>query len=443
MNSQVAASTAVNEPVLETSDKKPRLFGLVVLLITFGIFGTWAAFAPLDSASNAPGVVSVKGKRKTVQHFEGGIVREILVSEGEVVQKDQPLIVLNDTQFSGELGVLLGQFYATKALESRLEAERDDLDEITFPDQLDVDDNRAVEAKQNQRQIFIARLNARLGEKEVLQQRIIQFQSQIEGLEALVRSQLEMAESFEQEITDLAALLEDGFVEKTRIIELQRSLSRTRGEIADQRASIAETKVRIGETKLEILQLNKRFKTEVVDELSKAQAQVFDLEERITVLEDKVKRTVVRAPVAGKVLGLSAHTIGGVVQGGVPLLDIVPESHDLIVDAKVPPADIDRVHPGMEANIRFSVFKRRTTPVFPGRVVKVAPDRQIDEETGAPYYAATIELTEEGKKMLENGDLELVAGMPAEVLIRTGERTLLQYLTQPAKDAMARSLIEE
>jgi membrane fusion protein, type I secretion system len=443
MNTSVAMPSKTNEPVLETSDKKPKTLGLIVLLLTFGIFGTWAAFAPLDSASNAPGVVAVKGKRKTVQHYEGGIVKEILVSEGEVVEQNQPLIILNDTQFSGELGVLLGQFYAVKALEVRLGTERDDLDEITFPPELNVEDNRAVEAKQNQRQIFIARKNARQGEKEVLEQRIIQFQSQIEGLEALVRSQEEMSESFQQEIADLSALLDEGFVEKTRVIELQRNLSRIMGEMAEQRASIAQTKVRIGETRLEILQLNKRFKTEVVDELSKVQAQVFDLEERITVLKDKVERTVVRAPVSGKVLGLNAHTIGGVIQGGIPLLDIVPESHELIIDAKVPPSDIDRVQPGMEANIRFSAFKKRTTPVFPGRLVKVAPDRQVDEESGAPYYAATIELTEEGRKMLENGELELVAGMPAEVLIRTGERTLLQYLTQPAKDAMARSLIEE
>jgi len=419
------------------------MLGVIILVITFGIFGTWAAFAPLDSASNAPGVVSVKGKRKTVQHFEGGMVREILVGEGEMVKKDQPLIILRDTQFSGDLAVLLGQFYAVKALQIRLEAERDDLEQITFPDELNIEDPRAVEAKQNQRQIFDARKSARLGEQEVLEQRIIQFQSQIEGLQALIDSQMELAASFKEEIADQSALLDEGFVEKARIIELQRSLARTRGEIADQQASIAETKVRIGETRLEILQLNKRFKTEVVDEVSRVQAQAFDLEEKITVLEDKVRRTIVRAPVSGKVLGLNAHTIGGVVQAGVPLLDIVPASPELIIDAKVPTSDIDRVQVGDEANIRFSAFKKRTTPVFPGRVVKVAPDRQVDEETGTPYYGATIEITEEGRKMLENGDLELVAGMPAEVLIRTGERTLLQYLTQPAKDAMARSLIEE
>lgn len=443
MNTPVAASTSGTMPALETSDKKPRTLGIIVLLITFGIFGVWAALAPLDSASNAPGVVSVKGKRKTVQHFEGGFVRDILVSEGEHVDKNQPLIILDDTQFSGELGILKGKYYAIKALEVRLEAERDELEQITFPEALNVDDGRAVEARQNQIQIFIARKNARLGEQEVLEQRIVQLNSQLEGLEALVESQEELADSYKDEIEDLSALLDEGFVEKTRVVELQRSLSRTRGEIADQKATIAQTRVKIGETKLEILQLKKKFKTEVVDELANAQAEVFDLEERITVLEDKVQRTIIRAPVAGNVLGLNAHTIGGVIQGGQEILDIVPEGHELVLDAKVPPQDIDRVVPGMEANIRFSAFKKRTTPVFPGVVVKVAPDRQVDEETGAPYYAATVEITDEGKTMLENGDLKLVAGMPAEVLIKTGERTLLQYLTQPAKDAMARSLIEE
>lgn len=426
---------------LETSDKKPRTIGLIILLITFGIFGTWAAFAPLDSASLAPGVVSVKGKRKTVQHFEGGIIREILVSEGELVRKDQPLVVLDNTQFSGELGVLMGQYFSVKALESRLLAERDDLETINFPTQLNVKDERAEEAKFNQIAIFDARRNARKGEEEVLQQRVIQLKSQIEGLTALVASQEELAASYEDEIKDLSDLLDEGFVEKTRIIELRRNYARTKGEIADQKASIAQTKVRVGEAELEILQLNKRFKTEVVNELAEAQAQVFDLRERITILEDRVERTVVRAPVAGKVLGLNAHTVGGVIQAGMPLLDVVPENPELIVDAKVTTKDIDRVAPGQEAKIRFSAFQTKTTPVIEAVVTKVSADRLIDEETGAPYYAATVEVTEEGYRTL--GDLNLVAGMPADVLIKTGERSFLQYLTQPARDAMARSLIEE
>src|SRR5690606_24431037 len=196
---------AAGTPQRDTSDTKPRTIGLLVLLITFGIFGTWAAFAPLDSASHAQGVVSVKGKRKTVQHLEGGIVREILVTDGQTVDEAQPLIILDDTQSSAELGILRGQVYTQRALESRLIAERDDAESVTFPPDLDVDDERAREAKRNEVQIFNARRSSRMGEQEVLEQRIVQLESQIDGLNALIESQQELSKSFASEIEDLTA----------------------------------------------------------------------------------------------------------------------------------------------------------------------------------------------------------------------------------------------
>jgi epimerase transport system membrane fusion protein len=426
---------------LETSDRKPLRIGLIILLVTFGIFGLWALLAPLDSAALAPGVVTVKGNRKTVQHLEGGIVADILVADGETVKAGDPLVILDATQARAELGVLRGQYYSSRALESRLLAERDDLEAVAFAQDLDVEDSRAEEAKLNEVQIFNARRNARLGETEVLEQRIDQLQSQIKGLKALIASKRELRASFSEEIKDLDALLAEGFVDKVRLREMERSLSRTEGEIADHQSSIAQAEMKIGETRLEILQLNKKFKTEVVDQLAEAQAKVFDLSERITAIQDKVERTVIRAPVEGIVLGLSTHTIGGVVQSGKPLLDIVPENQELVVDARVSPADIDRVAVGTEAKIRFSAFKNATTPQVQGRVVKISADRLVDEQSGEPYYQAKVEVTEEGLKSLEG--LTLVPGMPAEVLIKTGERTLFQYLVQPATNAFARSLIEE
>lgn len=441
MNTQAVVSQGSAPPQLETSDKKPRTIGLIILLISFGIFGMWAAFAPLDSASVATGVVSVKGSRKTVQHYEGGIVKEILVTDGQAVSESQPLLILDNTQFSSELGVLRGQYFTARAMESRLLAERDDKESVEFPADMASDDDRAKEARHNEEQIFNARRSARLGEQEVLEKQIIQLRSQITGLNALIKSQKSLETSFESEIVDLTALLNEGFVEKTRLVDLQRNLARTQGEIADQQASIARTEVKIGETQLQILQLNKKFKTEVVDTLAKAQAQVYDLKERITAIEDRVERTIIKAPVAGRVLGLNAHTIGGVIQAGQPILDIVPENQELIIDAKVSPVDIDRVEVGLEAQIRFSAFNTQTTPTVLGRVTKVAADRLVDEDTGQPYYSATVEVTEEGEESLRG--LTLVAGMPADVLIKTGERSLLSYLTQPAKNAMAKSLTEE
>lgn len=429
------------EMELETSDRKPLRIGLIVLLVTFGIFGSWAAFAPLDSAALAPGVVTVKGNRKTVQHLEGGIVAEILVTDGELVEPGQPLITLDATQSRADLGVLRGQYFTARAMESRLIAERDDLDAIVFADDLVTLDERAHEAMRNEEQIFNARRNSRMGEVEVLEQRIEQLGSQVNGLRALVASKEELNRSFAEEIKDLTELLSEGFVDKIRLREMERNVSRTRGEIADHQATIAQAQMKIGETRLEILQLNKAFKTEVVDQLAEVQAKLFDVSERINAIQDKVQRTVIRAPVSGIVLGLSTHTIGGVIQSGTPLLDIVPEDQELVVDARVAPMDIDRVEVGTEASVRFSAFKSATTHTVKGRVTRISADRLVDENSGEPYYLAKVEVLPEQLSLLRG--LTLVPGMPADVLIKTGERTLLQYLIQPATNAFSRSLIED
>ena len=426
---------------LEISDRLPRLIGMSILLITFGGFGMWAVFAPLDSAALAPGVVTVKSYRKTVQHLEGGIVSEILVTDGQLVEQGQTLLILDNTQSKAELGILKGQYFTTRAMENRLVAERDSLAVAEFSNDLDADDIRAIEAIKNEELIFSARRDDRLGEVQVLEQRIILFESQIHGLQALVASKDEIVSSYSEEVDDLVELLSEGYVDKQRLRDLQRSRSRSVGEVADHRAAIAQAKVQIGETRLEILQLNKRFTTEVVDQLAETQARVYDLRERISAIEDRLRRTIINAPVAGIVLGMNTHTIGGVVQPGKTLLDIVPDLAELVVDARVSPMDIDRVTPGMEATVRFSAFKNATTPTIKGELTKISADRLVDEQTGNPYYLARVEVSDEGKKKL--GTLVLIPDMPAEVLIKTGERTFFDYLIQPASNAFARSLIED
>ena len=214
-----------------------------------------------------------------------------------------------------------------------------------------------------------------------------------------------------------------------------------RAEIADHQSDITRTKLQISETELQIVQLNKDFSSEVVGQLAEVQTRVFDLQERISALQDRIKRIVIRAPEDGMILGMKIHTVGGVVSSGTPLLDIVPSVSDLIVEAQVSPIDIDRVSVGKKADIRFSAFKNATTPEIEGKVVQISADRLMNEQTGMPYYLARVSLTEEGIRSL--GALKLQPGMPAEVLINTGDRTMLQYLMQPATDAFARSMIED
>ena len=426
---------------LPTSDRRPRFIGFLIVFITFGIFGTWAGFAPLESAALAPGVVTVKTYRKTVQHLEGGIVKDLLARDGDVVEAGAPLIILDGTQIRAEYEMTKSQLVAAQAMDARLKAERDNLEAVDFSAMIESDSTRAREAKEGETQVFNARRGSRLGEISVLQKRIGQLNEQINGLNAMIRSKASLDGSYKTEIAELSELLAEGFVDKQRLLEQERKLDMLRAEIADHQSSITKTKLQISETELQIVQLNKDFSSEVVNQLAEVQTRVFDLQERISVLEDRIERSIIRAPESGMILGMTVHTIGGVISPGTPLLDIVPTVSDLIVEAQVSPMDIDRVSVGKPADIRFSAFNSSTTPVIKGEVSHISADRLVNEQTGMPYYLARVILTEDGARTL--GSLRLQPGMPAEVLINTGNRTMLQYLWQPATDAMARSMIED
>lgn len=437
MNSAIDDSLAS----LPASDRSARLIGFLIVFVTFGLFGTWATFAPLDSAALAPGVVTVQSYRKTVQHLEGGIVKELHARDGDVVAAGDPLIVLDDTQVRAEYGMTRSQLVAAQAMEARLRAERDDAERIDFSRMLEVDSLRAVEAQEGETQVFNARRGSRLGETSVLEKRIGQLREQISGLQSMVATKRNLETSYQDEIRELTELLAEGFVDKQRLLEQQRRLDMLRAEVADHQSEVTKTKLQISETELQIVQLKKDFSTDVVGHLAEVQTKLFDLQERMAALEDRLSRIVIRAPEDGMILGMKVHTIGGVVSPATPLLDIVPSVSDLIVEAQVSPIDIDRVAVGKEADIRFSAFNSSTTPVIKGVVQQVSADRLINEETGMPYYLARVVLTEVGAQTL--GSLKLQPGMPAEVLINTGNRTMLQYLMQPATDAFARSLIED
>ena len=441
MSSKAISTFDHNFDDMPTSDRGIRRLGLTIVFVTFGIFGTWAAFAPLSNAVHGSGVVTVQNYRKTVQHLEGGIVKELHARDGDLVKKGDPLIVLDESQLSAEYESTRNQLIVARYKEARLRAERDGLDTIPSVQMEGTDSDRATEALNGEQQVFTARHNSLQGEISVNRERIEQMKQQIVGLNEMIRTKRGLEKSYSGEIKQLRELLAEGFVDNQRLLEQERRLDMLKTEVADHESTISKTKLQIGETELQIVQLKKKFDSDVANELSDVQAKVFDLQEKEAALRDRLSRVVIRAPESGMVLDMKVHTIGGVVSAATPLLDIVPEASELVVEARVDPKDIDRLKLGKTADIRFSAFSAATTPVIEGNLVRISADRLTDEHSGDPYYLVRVKVSEDGMKKL--GNRKLQPGMPAEVLINAGERTMLEYLLKPASNMFAQSLIEE
>lgn len=427
-------------PAIMTSIDMPKRVGFIIFFLVFGVFGVWAAVAPLDGAAHAPGTVNVRSYSQVVQHLEGGIISDIHAKNGDVVDAGEPLVVIDNTQSMAQLEIVNAQFTAEKAKEARLIAERDKLAAVVYPAELDQTDSNVQQEIAAQNSIFQAQRDSLNGSIEVLQQRIEQLEAKKRGQTNLKATKQQLADSFADELTDVSALLTQGFADKTRLRELERNVASLQGDASELETNISSTEIEIGEARLQIIQTEREFHNNVVAELGETQTILKDLRERKNALQDVVSRTVVRAPVAGIVNGMQYHTVRGVVQPGAPIANIVPQSEELIVDAQVSLNDIDRVTLGMESTIRFSSFGS-AVPTITGEVINLSADRVVDEQTGMPYYLARVEVTPEGRANL--GDLILLPGMPAEVFINTGSRTFLQYLFKPFSNALARSFIED
>lgn len=435
------ASKLPNNGEFNSQIDPPKRFGFIMLFVVFFFFGGWAALAPIDGAAVAAGTVNVRSYSKFVQHLEGGIIEQIFVDDGEEVVKGQPILALDSTQSKAQLDIADSQYIALTAREIRLIAERENSESLIFPDNFSARGETAEEEMLAQTQVFEARRAMIAGRISVLQQRIEQLKSQTLGMDALRLSKEQLSASFSEELNDVSELLNQGFSEKTRLRELERNIASFNGEAAELSANIAVAQMSIGETELEILQTRTEFLNDVVSELDQVQTSKVDVSERITALTDIVSRTTIRAPESGIVNGLRVHTIGGVISPGMEILEIVPQQDDLIVEAMVSPNDIDRVAISQDATIRFSSFGGSTVPTIFGKVINLSANRMINESTGLPHYLARVEVTPEG--MADLGDLILLPGMPAEVFISTGSRTMLEYLFKPFSNALARSFRED
>jgi HlyD family secretion protein/epimerase transport system membrane fusion protein len=418
--------------------------GLIIVLLAFGGLGLWAATAPLDSASMAPGTITVESNRKVVDHLDGGVVSEILVNDGDRVQAGELLVKLDGTEAQARRDSIRHQLDSALARKARLTAELNGLDQINFPDELmqrRTESPQVREAIAGERQTFNERQQSVEGRVAVEREKIGQLRDEIAGLEAERASAERQVEILRNELIDLRQLSEKGFFPKSRILQRERELARLEGQIGSITARMARSEKSISEARLQIQQIRQEFNEKVVSEKREVEDRIAKLREELVIAAQKLSRTRITAPQAGIVHNLNIHTIGGTVQPGKPIMNIVPVQDKLIIEAEVSPRDVDIVGAGQDAKVRMTALQARTTPVLTGKVVRISPDRITNQEQDRSFYKARIEIP--GEELKKLGGQKLQAGMPAEVLINTGERTVLDYILKPLTDAMARGFIEQ
>jgi HlyD family secretion protein len=404
-----------------------------LIAVVFGLGGLWGAVARLDSGAVATGLLAAESSRKTVQHFEGGIVRDILVRDGDTVDKDQLLLRLDDTQARAGVETLRKQLAASLAEEARLVAERDNAAAIVFPAEVlsESRDTIVARAMADQTAQFRDRRANILGQVEILQARMGQAREEIAGTQREKEANEEQVQTIRQELGGLRMLLEKNLVQLPRVLSLEREQSRLKGAIGRAEAEMSKAQQAMGETQLQISQIRQQFLESVSKDLPAVRKTIGDLRERLKAQEDILRRTDIRAPQGGVVQSLKVFTVGGVARPGEALMDIAPLREDLVVRAQISPMDVDSVKLGDRVEIRFPSFSTRKPPLFFGTLKRLSRDRIVDDTTQnrPAYFAAEIGLDRDSIPP-EFGD-KLVSGMQADVIVTTGERTALQYLLNP------------
>ena len=428
---------------ISTSTWKLSLVGLLALLLAFGGGGLWASTAPLAGAALSTGVVIATGQNKVVQHLEGGIIDEILVKEGERVESGQIVIRLSRATAAATLQRYRLQFDTYRALRARYRAEISEADEITFPEDLleKTSDPEVAEIIETQKEEFEALRDELQSEIAIFEKRRAANEEEITGIEAQRASQTEQLSLIREEMEATKTLLDQGLAPKSRYLALQRKSSELEGNQGQLTSRIARAKQTIAETEQEIIQLKKERRRTSITELRDVQTKLSDVQQQMKAAAEIVRRIEVRAPVNGIVVKLHHNTKGGVVAPGEAILELLPGDASLLVEARVRPEDIDVVHAGRPAKLRFTSLRQRITPTLTGVVQYVSADRLTDEATNTSYYAARIKLDPEIPKEFEN--IEITPGMPVEVYVETRERTALQYFLGPISDSFARSFLED
>lgn len=414
--------------------------GLFVLFGLLGALCLWAATTKLSGAVTASATLVVDTNVKKVQHPAGGVVKELRVRNGDQVAQGDILLLLDDTVIRANLAIVLKSLAENSLRQARLEAERDGMETIAFPADLPQPDGASLaKLYEGERKLFEFRRASRLGQKAQLKERIAQIQEEARSLSGQVVSKTREIELITEELKAVRTLWEKKLTPISRATALEREAVRLEGERNQLRAAAAQAKGKITETELQIIQIDQDLRTEVAKELREIQAKSAEFVERRVAAEDQLSRVEIRAPRDGRVHQLEIHTVGGVISSGEVIMLIVPGNDALIIEARIPPDQVDRITPGQRASLRFASANQQTTPEVPGSLLFVSPDIAEDARTGSTHYLARILPDAE---QLSHVGIKLVPGMPVEVFLETEARTVISYLAKPLTDQMARAFRE-
>ncbi len=428
---------------IDTDLSKYIRLGWWIVIGGLGSFLVWASLAPLDKGVPLSGTVAVASSKKAIQHETGGTVEAILVKEGDIVKAGDVLVRMNNVQAGADAETARVQYIAARTMQARLEAERDGKNSVALPKEFanENKDPRVLENIALQKQISSARQAAIHSELSAIDENIAGLISQLQGLEESVASKREQKALITEQLAGMRDLAKEGYMATNRVLESEQTLASINANISADIGNIGRSKRQVSELKMQKIQRNQEYQKEVRTQLSEAQKQGDALQNQLKGLDRNVQNIAIKAPVAGTVVGLNVFTTGAVVAPGFKLMDIVPVEDSLVVEGQLPVHLVDKVYPGLPVSLIFTAFNQNKTPHIPGEIVNVSADRFIDEKTGQPYYKVTSKVAPEGVKMTYN--LKIRPGMPVDMFIKTGERTMMNYLLKPIFDHLKLSMSEE
>ncbi|KQW97258.1 hemolysin D [Massilia sp. Root418] len=430
---------------VNTDARSYARFGWLIVLLGVGGFLLWALLAPLDKGVPMPGTVAKESNRKAIQHLTGGIIQEILVKDGDVVKKGQVLVRMNNVLATSQAETSRAQYITARLTEARLLAERDGSKSLTFPASLAAfkDDPRVVAGFSLQNQLFSSRRLSLDSEIGAFDENIAGLKAQVAGLEESRESKKQQQVILQEQLVNMRDLAKDGYVARARLLDLERTYAQINGQISEDIGNISRARRQVAEITLRRSQRASDFQKEVRTLLADTQREAEALQPRILAQEYDVANTEVKAPVDGTVVALNVFTAGGVIGPGTKMMELVPSDDEMIVEGQLPVNLIDRVHVGLPVELMFSAFNVNKTPHIPGIVEQVSADRAVDERSGVPYYKVRARVSPEGTKLIAQKKLAIQPGMPVEMFVKTGERTLMSYLLKPVFDRAKNSLSEE